>query len=58
VEEIDDIDRGRLLGFIFRHNPHRLEEFKNCIGERFWRVYMSFSNLIYVVKIFLKLKIY
>jgi hypothetical protein len=35
-----------------------LVELKNCIGGVFWRVYMDFSNLIYVVVIFVKFKIF
>jgi hypothetical protein len=34
-----------------------LRELKNCIGGGFWRFYMN-SNSIYVVIVFLKLKIY
>jgi len=30
----------------------------NCIGGVFWKVYINSSDLIYVVIIFLKLKIY
>jgi len=60
VEEIDDIERGMLWGFIFLHNqnPSHLGELKNCNGGGFWRGYMNSSNLIYLVIIFLKLKIY
>ena len=39
-------------------NPPHLGELKNCIGGGFWGVYMNFSNSIYVVIIFLKLKVY
>jgi len=48
-------------GLTFLHNIKlsSFGELKNCIGGGFglWRVYMNFSNLIYVVLLFLKLKI-
>jgi len=56
-------DFGGLFFFIIQNHLH-LGQLKNCIGGWFffgggvWRVYMNSSNLIYVVIIFLKLKIY
>jgi len=47
---------GGELFFIILNPPH-LWELKNCIGGGFWRVNMNSSNLIYIVIIFLKLKI-
>jgi hypothetical protein len=35
-----------------------LVELKNCIGGRFWRIYMNYSNSINVVIRFSKLKLY
>jgi len=63
VEKIDDIGMKGFVRFIFLQNikPSSFGELKNCIGGGFWgfgRVYMNSSNLIYVVIIFLKLKIY
>jgi hypothetical protein len=43
--------------FIIQNYPN-LVELKNCIGERFWRIYMNYSNSIYVVIRFSKLKLY
>jgi len=64
-EGVSERNRGhweeRALGglFFFKiQNPPHLRELKNCIGGGFWGVYMDSSNLIYVVIIFLKLKIY
>jgi hypothetical protein len=54
-------DRGELWGgsfFFIIQNPHHLGELKNCIRGGLWRVYTNSSNSIYVVIIFLKLKIY
>jgi len=48
---------GDSFFFIIQNLPH-LGELKNCIVWGFWRIYMNSSNLIYVVIIFLKLKIY
>ena len=47
-------------GFIFSSKPPHFEELKNCRESfrGFVRVYMNSSNLIYVVIIFLKFKIY
>jgi len=47
-------------GYTFLQNIKlsSLEELTNCIGGGFERVYINYSNLIYVVIIFLKLKIY
>jgi len=59
VKEIEENGRGGhwgLIFFIIQNSPH-LGELKSCIGGWFWRVYMNSSNLIYVVIIFLKLKI-
>jgi len=44
------------LVFIIR-NLSNLEELKNCHGWSFWILY-KFSNLMYIIIIFLKLKIY
>jgi len=44
--------------FFIIQNPAHLGELKNCIRGGFWKVYMNSSNLIYIVIIFLKLKIY
>jgi len=43
--------------FIIQNSSH-LRELKNCIRKRFWRIYMNSLNLIFVVIIFLKFKIY
>jgi hypothetical protein len=43
--------------FIIQNYPS-LVELKNCIGGRFWRIYMNYSNSIYVVIRFSKLKLY
>ena len=58
VEEIDDIER-RFWGFIFIHNT-KSSSFgvTQKLYWGFWRVYMNSSNLIYIVIVFLKLKIY
>ena len=59
VGEIEENERGGFggLAFLQIQNPPHLEELKNCIGGGFWRINMNSSNLIYVVIIFLKLKI-
>jgi len=55
--------KGKSFGrLIFLHNTKLFSfgELKNCIGGMFlgfWKVYMNFLNLIYIVIIFLKLKI-
>ena len=60
VEEIDDIERRGFWGFIFLHNtkPSSFGGTQKLYWRGFWSVYMSSSNLTYVVIIFLKLKIY
>jgi len=60
------IEKRRLWGFIFLHNTKSFFIWRNSkivLQEGFffggvWRVYKNSSNLIYVVMIFLKLKIY
>jgi len=51
--------RGEDFEEYFLHNikPSSFGELKNCIGDRFWRVYTDSSNLINVVMLFLELKI-
>jgi len=61
VDEIEDFGIGGIWGVLFFfiiQNPPNLGELKNCIGGGFWRVYMISSNPIYVIIIFLKLKLY
>jgi len=59
LERIEESGMGGLWGLTFLHNTKlsSFEELKNCIEGEFWRVYMNSSNLIYIVIIFLKLKI-
>jgi len=62
MKQIEDNRRGEFWRFIFLYNTKKKSfgELKNCIGGGFEGigVYMNYSYLIYVVMIFLKLKIY
>jgi len=53
------LEREGFGGLFFLHNTKlsSFEEPKSCIGGGFQRVYMNLLNLIYVLKIFLILKI-
>jgi len=62
-KKIEDIGGGVLRSLYFFQNikPTSIGELKNLLEESFGgveRVYVNSSNLIYVVIIFLKLKIY
>ena len=59
MKKIEENGRGGLGGLTFLHNT-KLSSFggtKKLYWMRVWRVYMNSSNLIYVVILFLKLKL-
>lgn len=60
VERMKSFGRWGPLGFSFLHNikSSQFGGLKNCIVRGVWRVWVNFSNSIYVVIILSKLKIH